>query len=117
MLADRPDGRRLSADEQRQLDDLERRLLSGPLAPARAVPVGLAAARRLSPAERRIVLVGFAAAGALLVLAAAIGGPGGLDATATALLATMLVCRMPWRRFRLGRRWRWRWRWPRRRRG
>jgi len=94
MLADRPDGRRLNADEQRQLEDLERRLLSEPLAPARPVPVGLAAAKRRLP-DRPLLLAGLAAAVGLLVLATIVGGPGGLAATATALLATLLVCRLP----------------------
>lgn len=93
MLADRPDGRRLSADEQRQLDELERRLLSEPLAPPRAVPVGLVAARR---PDRWVVLPGLAVFGALLVLAALVGGPGGLAATAASLLATLVVWRLAW---------------------
>ncbi len=103
MLADRPDGRRLNADEQRQLEDLERRLLSEPLAPARPVPVGLAASKRLSPAGRRVWFAALAAVAALLVMATVIGGPGGSAATATALLATLIVCRLPRLRFALRR--------------
>lgn len=103
MLADRPDGRRLSPDEQRQLEELERRLLSEPLAPPRPVPVGLAASKRLSPADRRIWLAALAVTAALLVLATVIGGPGGVAATAAALLGTLIVCRLPWLRFALHR--------------
>ena len=102
MLADRPDGRRLSADEQRQLEDLERRLLSEPLAPARPAPVGRAAAKRRLPA-RPLLLAGLAVIVGLLVLATLVGGPGGLAATVAALLATLLVCGLPRLRFRLWR--------------
>jgi hypothetical protein len=110
MLADRPDGRRLSAHEQRQLEDLERRLLSEPLAPPRPLPAGLAATGR--PARDRLLIVaGLAVVGALLVLATAIGGPGALAATTAAVLATMLVCVLPRLRFA---RWRPRLRLPRR---
>jgi Flp pilus assembly protein TadB len=93
MLADHSDGRRLSADEKRQLDDLEHRLLHGPAATPRTVPVGLAATRE--PLQRMLLLAGIVAAGALLVLAVVVGGPGGLAATAVALIATAFVCLFP----------------------
>lgn len=109
MLADRPDGRPLSAEERRQLDDLEHRLLAEPPAPPRRVPVGLAAARRAR--ERPVLTAGLAVACALLVLAAVVGGPGGLAATAAALAATLAVMALP----RLGRRLRCRTGPPRRR--
>jgi hypothetical protein len=99
MLADRPDGRRLNADEQRQLDDLERRLLHDPPAPPRPVPVGLAATR---PARNRwLPAAGLAVVATLLLVAAIVGGPGGVAATASALLATLIVCRLFQIRFRL----------------
>ena len=93
MLADRPHGRRLNADEQRRLDDLERRLLSGSLAPPRPVPVGLAAVQR-RPFDVRLLLASVPVVAGLLVLAVVIGGPGGLVAVAVTLLATLLVCRL-----------------------
>jgi VIT1/CCC1 family predicted Fe2+/Mn2+ transporter len=93
MLADHSDGRRLSADEKRQLDDLEQRLLHGPAASPRSVPVGLAAARE--PLQRMLLLAGVVVTGALLVLAVVVGGPGGLAATAVALIATSAVCLLP----------------------
>jgi hypothetical protein len=97
MLADRPQGRRLSAAEQRQLEDLERRLLTGPLAPARPRPTGLAGlAARIGPAaDRVVVLVGVVAACAVLVVAVVVGGPGGAVATAAALLATLITVLLP----------------------
>jgi hypothetical protein len=91
MLADRPDGRRLTAEEQRQLDDLERRLVHGPPAPARPRPVGRAAAPH-RPADRRTVVAGALVLAALLVLATVVGGVGGAAATASALLATSVLC-------------------------
>jgi hypothetical protein len=91
MLADRPHGRRLTAEEQRQLVELERRLLSGPLAPPRPAPVGSAGASRARP-DRPLLVAGLVATAGLLVLATILGGPGGLAATTVALLATLLVC-------------------------
>ena len=91
MLADRPHGRRLTADEQRQLVELERRLLSGPLAPPRPAPVGFAGASRTRP-DRPLLVAGLVATAGLLVLATIVGGPGGLAATTVALLATLLAC-------------------------
>ena len=91
MLADRPHGRRLTAEEQRQLVELERRLLSGPLAPPRPAPVGFAGASRARP-DRPLLVAGLVATAGLLVLATIVGGPGGLAATTVALLATLLVC-------------------------
>ncbi len=97
MLADRPQGRRLTADEQRQLEDLERRLLTGPLAPARPRPAGAAgfAARIGTGADRAVLLAGVVAACAVLVLAVVVGGPGAAAATGVAMLATVLICRIP----------------------
>jgi hypothetical protein len=91
MLADRPHGRRLTAEEQRQLVELERRLLSGPLAPPRPAPVGYTGASRARP-DRPLLVAGLVATAGLLVLATILGGPGGLAATTVALLATLLVC-------------------------
>ena len=92
MLADRPHGRRLTADEQRQLDDLEQRLLDDPDAPSRP-----RSAPR-SGLDRRVLAVGLVTVAALLVLATVVGGPGGLAAIAVALLGTLVVWRPP--RFR-----------------
>jgi hypothetical protein len=103
MLADRPDGRRLNADEQRQLADLERRLLSAPLAPPRPVPVGLAAVTRPPALDRPVLVAAVVVAGALLVLATVIGGPGGLAAVTVTLLATLLVWQLRDSRFALRR--------------
>jgi hypothetical protein len=101
MLADRPDGRRLTADEQRQLDDLERRLLHGPAAPRRTAKVGLAAITRPT-LDRRVLAVGVVVLGGLLVLAVIVGGPAGAAATGCALLATLVGYRL----LRVGlRRW------------
>jgi hypothetical protein len=94
MLADRPDGRRLTADEKAQLEDLERRLLTGPPAPSRPVPTGLAATMRPT-VDRTLLLVGVIAACAMLLVAVLVGGPGGAAATGVALLATAIICRIP----------------------
>lgn len=87
MLADRPDGRRLTAEEQFQLDDLERRLLADDGSAPRPT-------RRSAGTLRAGVAVVAAAGCGLLVLAGAIGGPAGAAATALALAGTAAVSRL-----------------------
>jgi hypothetical protein len=110
MLADRPQGRRLTADEQRQLEDLERRLLTDPPAHARPRPAGLAA-RVGTGLDVTLAVGGVVAAAAMLLVAVIIGGPGGATATAAALLATLLICRIPRGGHRLSPTGRWRGTW------
>jgi Flp pilus assembly protein TadB len=90
MLADRPHGRRLTATERMQLDDLERHLREDDAALADALRDGRPPPGR----HRRAVSGGTAVALALLALLAALfGGLVGLVTLAIVLLAVFTARR------------------------